>query len=291
MNSLIDFPPTFITVIIKRNTETWLTLEIDKFSTVAALKDRICQNSGLSPSQVRLVFSGKLLSNEMSLSFYDIRNGSQIYCVFQSQPIQRQRPEQLLNRLTSLLDELPEADSRRYTDLVSEIRWIIDNPLVQSLSRIDNSVKSVLSNAEVTLKNTRRPSSRRMRTFRAKVQDSFLDQIDASPDGFRILPSLLESDEPEERDPPETTRIRPARKICERPLPNPWSKSDRGVLYSSAVRMSVASPAVSAKARWLKEVALLKGMGFSDEDHILEALCETNGNVQLAAQLLQGRMA
>jgi hypothetical protein len=173
---------------------------------------------------------------------------------------------------------------------VSEIRWIIDTPLVQSLARIDNSVENVLKKAEATLKNTRRPSSRRMRAFRAKVQDSFLDQIDASPDGFRILPLLLENDESEEHDPPEATRLRPARKPCERPLPNPWGKSDRGVLYSSAVRMSVGSSAVSARARWLKEVALLKGMGFSDEDHILEALCETNGNVQLAAQLLQGRM-
>jgi transcriptional regulator with GAF, ATPase, and Fis domain len=39
--------------------------------------------------------------------------------------------------------------------------------------------------------------------------------------------------------------------------------------------------------KFSKEVAVLKHMGFNDEDRIVRALCETNGNVKLAAQLLE----
>jgi hypothetical protein len=165
---------------------------------------------------------GRLLVDEKSLSFYGIRSDSQIYCCFRSPLNPRQNPKQQLNRLYVLLDKLPEADSRHYTELESEIRWVIDNPLVQSLFRIDSNVKHIICNAEVILNNTQRPSSRRTRTFRAKVQDAASDQINASP---------------------ETTKLRPARKICELPLANPWAKRDRSVLYSSVVRMSVGSPA------------------------------------------------
>lgn len=205
-----------------------------------------------------------------------------------------------MNRLWDLLNELPEADPYRYIDLVSEIRAILDDSLLQSLSRIDSSVKSILCNAEEILNNTHRPTSRRMRTFLAKVRDREFDLAEGSAESCWAMHSAIESEAVEDSARPEVTRVRPARRICERPLPNPWGTNQRGVLYSSALRISVGSQTTpraqlegqgGTKPLWGKEVTMLMTMGFGDEERIRQALSETNGNVQLAAQLLQSRMS
>jgi hypothetical protein len=263
-----------------------------------ALKERLADDIGVFPSQQHLVYSGRVLLDEMSLDFYKIRSGSVIYYL---PVIQRdfvgQQPLHLLTDLMHLLKELPDADSRRFTDLIVEIRSILANSTLQASARIDPHTKQILLDAEETISTAQRPISRRTRASHARGQDLVLDSYDSSPDGFRTLQSMLEPD-PEPIDDANRTKTRFRKRIGNHPLPNPWveSRNNRySVFHSSGLRISfrpsIGTPTAArspiARSRFSKQVAVLKNMGFDDETDILEALAEANGNVQLAAKLLQ----
>jgi hypothetical protein len=295
MSAIPGVPPRPLTLAIYRQRDPWLTLTVDPYATVSALKQLVAQHSGLMPSQHRLVFNGAVLAGEMSLSHYRIADGSRIYSLAVAAPPARPRPYQLLNRLWPLLDGLSAPDPARFVDAVCGIRDIIEDPAILSLARIDPVVRDAVDDAAALLAAARRPTSRRTRDFHARCQDQLLDQFEGAPDGMRVLQAIVDdAGEPEEA-PPEPTRIRAAARICERPLPNPWAARRKdGALYASAVRLSFGErePAArrDARIRFSEEVAALKDMGFRDEERILQALCETNGNVHLAAKLLQSRM-
>jgi hypothetical protein len=284
----LDLSPAPITVSVNRNRSPWLPLEINPYCTVSTLKDAISRKSGLYPSQQRLVFHGTVLQNEMSLSYYNITSGSQLYFVALPAPAPpRARPYQLLNRLWPLLDELSSADSQRYLDVVGEIKQIIEDPVIQSLSRIDAAVKDAISDAWGFIEIAQRPVSPKTQTLKARAQDQLLDQFDNSPEGIRILQAAMEEISDQDAGPlPEPTRVKYSARISERPLPNPWTAQRRdGAIYTSGFRLSFGEG--SARLKFSREVAVLKHMGFNDEDRIVRALCQTNGNVRLAAQLLE----
>jgi hypothetical protein len=286
----LDLSPSPITISINRNRQPWFSLQINPYSTVSSLKSLISTKSGLYPSQQRLIFRGTILLNEMSLSYYNITNGSELYFVPIPPPSQpRARPYHLLNKLWSLLDQLSSANSHRYLDIVSEIKQIIENPVIQSLSRIDAAVKDAIDDAWSLIETTQRPISAKSQTLRARGEDQLLDQFDNSPEGIRILQAALDEISDREIGPlPEPTKVRYSARISEKPLPNPWAMKRRdGAIYSSGFRLSFGEFEGSARMKFSKEVAVLKDMGFNDEDRIVKALCQTNGNVRLAAQLLE----
>jgi hypothetical protein len=291
LSSILDVHPS-LTVTIYRHRDPWLTLTVDPYSTVSSLKDLISERSGLLPTQHRLIFNGSILTNEMTLSYYRISNSSRIYFLPLPARSHRPRPYQRLNQLWPLLDELGVVDSSRYVDLVCEIKDIIEDPAILSLSRIDPVVRDAVDDALALVAATARPTSRKMADFHARCQDQLFDQFEGAPDGMRVLQSLV--DEMENDDAPAPPmRIRPAGRISDRPLPNPWSaRRKEGALYTSAMRLSFGGSELrkDARLKFSEEVAVLKNMGFRDEDRILQALCETNGNVHLAAKLLQSRM-
>jgi hypothetical protein len=300
----MDLPPLpIIPLDVKLRDGSVISILADRFDTVFDLKERLSEQIGLYASQQRLIYAGKLLCDEMTLNFYKIPAGALLYFM----PVVEPRtvglqPYHLLTELLHLLGELPTADSRRFTDLIQDIRSILANPTLQSTARIDPHTQQLLLDAEETVSTAQRPTSRRTAAFRARVQDLTFDTYDTSLDGMRVLQSMLESDD-DEPETVETTNTRYRKRLAHCPLPNPWVTKDRGkssVLRTSALRLSclpagiadghrhfVKSPTV--KSRFSKQVAALKNMGFDDEIGILEALAETNGNVQLAAKLLQNQ--
>jgi hypothetical protein len=279
-----------ITISIHKGREPWLTLDVDPIITVSSLKSLISKIGGTSASHSRLVFRGVILSNEMSLFYYQITDGSRVYYVpVAARSAPHSLPYRLLNKLWPLLDKLPNVDSRGYADVISQIRLILADPGIEALSRIDTTVKDAIDDAWTLISTTPRPVSRRTRAILARGQDLQLDQFDSSPDGMRILQSALAecSDDGEIGAPPvvEPMRVRPSLRPSDRPLPNPWSdrKRDRP-LYASGLRLSFGN---SPGFEFSRELEMLKEMGFSDEGRILQALSEAKGNVLLAAQLLE----
>jgi hypothetical protein len=299
-------PSTKIPVDIKLRDGSSISILADRFETVLKLKEALTDRLGLYPSQQRLIYAGKLLSDGFSLDFYKIHPGSQIYFAPVPQTARvGQNPHQLLCRLIRLLSELPSADSHRYIDIVQEMAVICSNPTVQAQARLDPHVKQLLIDAHEALSLSERPSSRRTEQFVARAQDMIFHPYEISPKGYRAMKATLDTDEPvgEEEDGLSPTTIQYRKRISNQPLPNAWVAKDRPC-YNSALmllmptkssmnsvgtRRSTFECRISprSRTRLAQGVEVLKKMGFGDETVILEALVETNGNVQLAAQLLQ----
>lgn len=297
-----------VTVQVQRGTDPPFNVTCDEYDTVFSLKESIAAVCGLNPINQRLVFAGKVLSDQLSLSFYNISDGSRVFLVPHFPRKEKPRPYQMLNRLLSLVEELPTADSDRYMDVTAEIDAIIEEPFVRGVARIDPDVQQLLEGAEDALYLSRRPVSRRTRDFVARSHDIIMDQFDACPEGLRIMKGIIDAEDDDDDSEPIPTELNYRSKINDRPLPNPWSRDRlgigrRSILKDSALRMSMPIPRkelsaarkvtfegrtnTQLKSKFSQQLAALKNMGFNDEKVILEALSETNGNVQLAAKLLR----
>ncbi|OHS95976.1 Ubiquitin family protein [Tritrichomonas foetus] len=317
-------PSRLINFRIKRNDGSGFNVEFDMCSTVLSLKDFLANKTGYLSEQIRLVFSGQVLKDEMSLSYYKITTGSQIYFV----PIIRktpphQKPYQLLNKMMQLLDKLPNASSSEYSLIVDEVNEILENPSVQSFSRINPDIEQLFLDAKEIIAHTERPISSKSKYFLAKAKDQVYDQFDQSPDGLRILQSFMEETEAYEDEFSNNqyskylTNIHYKKSISSQPLPDPWNNRRRkkSIFHNTALRLSSPSPALffkeiprteenlplikvptfessfsfKLKSKFADQVAVLKKKGFNDENIILQALSETDGNIQLAEQLLRSK--
>ena len=325
-----------ISLKIKRNNGSMFAIEIDKYSTIHTLKEKLFDKIGLYSDQFRLVFKGQVLKDDLSLSYYNITNNSVVFFVPLPNKETTTRPYQLLNRMMQLIEKLPNTSSSEYTITVNEINEIMKDPRVIAFSRINPDVEQLFSDAQEIIDFTERPPSRKTLDFIAKSKDAMFDQFDQSPDGLRILQSYLEesdesveysdndSDEYDEFDSfwdgtlNQKTNINYSRVLQSKPLPDPWSKNKRknNILQNTALRLSVPVPSflyqmnqdvkrlddnfslrktptfdvnysLNLKSKFSAEMALLKNKGFNDEKKILQALSETNGNVQQAEQILK----
>jgi hypothetical protein len=151
---------------------------------------------------------------------------------------------------------------------------------------------------------SQRPTSRRTRQFLARGDDIAFYPYDASPGGFRAMKAMLDSDDSDrdEEGSVPGTAILYQKKLSDQPLPNAWTDKDP-ILRKSGLRISMPTTVRAAvdarkaifecngfppsRGQFSRQVEVLKDLGFGDETIILEALAQANGNVQLAAKLLQ----
>lgn len=196
-----------IKVRIKRNDGSWFNVEVNKYGTILSLKEIIYEKTGYIPENQRLVFAGKILNDEMTLTFYKISENSQVYLVPKKTPNlipkqlssntiinPRPKPIQLLNKMMMLLRKFRDISAEEYTTTISEITEIINDPTVQSFSRINEDAKQLLKDAQNIIANSERPMSQKTKYFIAKSKDFVFDQFDSTPEGFRILQSLVNED-------------------------------------------------------------------------------------------------
>ncbi|KAI1707666.1 ubiquitin family domain-containing protein [Ditylenchus destructor] len=81
--SKADFPPenNAMNIDIKTMTGKTKSLTVRKDCTVATFKTMIQYSEGMPPDQQRLIFAGKQLEDEKTLSDYNIREGSTVHIV------------------------------------------------------------------------------------------------------------------------------------------------------------------------------------------------------------------
>ena len=66
---------------VKTLTGKEIDIDVDSHTKVERIKDRIEEKEGIPPSQQRLIFSGKQMSDEKTAAYYKIEAGSVLHLV------------------------------------------------------------------------------------------------------------------------------------------------------------------------------------------------------------------
>lgn len=297
-------------------------IHASSMDSIFSIKEQIMRISFIPPQQQRLVFKGKILFDEMTLAYYNISSQETLYLAVLKKKIERPKPQALVNRLVELINQLNNAPASKYSSIVDEISTLIDHPILKAAARINPEIQQILENAAQEVSTSERPLSEKRAQLMAFTHDLSFAEFESSPDGYRLFQSFLEEEEANqdasiENRIPVYTNVSYTSKPSSRELPNCWKRLNsvfQNAALSLTPRLYRNSPqhysyfdnsttgisshtwdpktnyrAMILKERFADQLNLLKSMGFTDEECILQALRETGGNVKKAEQLLRNR--
>ena len=297
-----------LTIKIKsHNSEKEYEFQAHSFETIFSIKEKIYILSGFLPNQQQLIFKGKILIDDITLTYYKIQENSIIFLV----PIKRDKslklgPTKIIERIKELIKKLHKSNHFKYKEIISEIKNLISDSTLISFSSISREARDIINDATIEINSFETPFCDQSIKCIAQSTDLTLAQIESNPDGLRILKSIYEEDinfeNPEKKIDFEDsfTFIEYEKKLSEKPLPTICFQKifhQDSLINLNSTRINLNDEDFWSendfkkylKNKFSQQVAILKKMGFDDEQIILQALGETNGNVQLAAQILQNK--
>ena len=300
-----------ISLTIRLSSGDSFAVSCGAMSTVLELKEIISRRTGFLENQQRLVYKGKILSDNLSLSFYQIQNNATLFMVpVKRSPAKHQNPKEIIEKLRKLTNEIRIAPPNKVAQIANEIRDLTTNSFLLSYASINSEALQIIEEAQNEIEEAEQDVDSESAQYIAQANDITMNQIESSADGLRTLTSLLEEDLKEDAekydftfDEPTVVSEKPA-KISDSPLP---LLSQAKISTSSSYYILPTGQEFRydlsdedfwcetdfkryIKQKYAQQVEMLKDMGFEDEQTILQALGETGGNVLLAFQILQSRL-
>jgi hypothetical protein len=257
-------------------------------SSVSELRAALAAKFGICGNELNLVNRGNVLEDGYCLGHYDLANGSIVYTVrVRSAVTARARPSQLVSDLRGKIQKFVSASPAQQRRLTAEITDLLNNPVLHSFSRIDQTARLVADDARLVLEAAENRGTSQMNQVVATMNDQTMTLFETTAAGIRLLWDAVKKDSGKRAAPPLAmlpTRLDFEAGISEEALPIWWSSWS--AVGEPGVRTAKDRP-TPIREKFSREIRELKRMGFGDESVILMALKETSGNVQRAAKLLQ----
>ena len=271
-----EIPETFKVQVRGRAFSPFL-LTISLSETVSNVKHRIEKERKIAHETQTLVAKGKVLQDDLSLAFYNIRPNTPLFVKIQEKT-ESAKLAHLIDRLFELMSDFLTANDSRRVEVSIEITKIIENPHLIAYAKIHPRTARLIDESRFMIEEFQYMTSDKLSRVILDLQDLAITQYESSPDGIRVLQELMEdmekSDVRLETNIPTNLNYKPV--ISSTKLPACWGPFCRDD---------------ATEKEFAQQISVLKKMGFTDEKVMLKALTETAGNIPQAAKIIFNRFA
>ena len=165
-------------------------VDIGNMSTVQELVDQLSIRYQIDKKRIRLVHKGKILGNEFSLDFYNIKEKDVIIMIIQKLLAEKYKsPKHLFKKFITKINKLEMLDYDDFMKTYREIHELSEDPILTNYANRNPEMKRTILDALNYADSIEKPLSPSTLHFFAKNQDLCFQQIEGSTEGYRCLTS------------------------------------------------------------------------------------------------------
>ncbi|KAH0785560.1 Ubiquitin family protein [Histomonas meleagridis] len=213
-----------ITIEIKTRDSSICSLTVSGQAMTLELKEILAKKIKIPEDHINLIFNGKILTDEISLGHYGIKDGSIIYVVVSQPKKKRVKPSELYESLCRSLYKLLFSFNPKNDELLDEIIELLDKPMLQAYSRINPESQMLMKEALLIVSNFKEIGFSCIVNTIAQLNDFTISKLEQTAEGIETLKDLFGVDSVQEEFDfivlPTNIDYEPS--ISEEPLPNPW---------------------------------------------------------------------